>query len=263
MTAMATNTTATMTGTDYSIFIPARMEAQRLPGKPLLKVAGKTLIAHVCERALEAGARQVVVATDDARIAAEAGSLGVTTCMTARTHRCGTERLAEAAALLGLPAEAIIVNLQGDEPLMPVAALHQVAALLSDSEADAATLCRPLEHRDDFADPNVVKVVCDQRQRALYFSRAPIPWPRESRGRELPGPAPAQRHLGLYAYRVGLLQRYQRWQPHPLEQTEQLEQLRLLAHGAQIRVAQAVTEVPPGVDSAADLRRLQELLEKA
>lgn len=235
------------------IVIPARYASSRLPGKPLLDVAGKPLIERVYERARASGAASVTIATDDERIRAAAEGFGARVVMTSASHRSGTERIGEVLAHLGIGSGEIVVNLQGDEPLMPPALLRQVAqALESDPEAVVATACHRLHHVDEFNNPNVVKVVRDARGRALYFSRAPIPFPRDGEG-----PAEAFRHIGLYAYRAGFVARYCGWSPCPLESIEQLEQLRVLWHGETISVVET-TELPEaGVDTPEDLERVR------
>lgn len=241
------------------ILIPARYASTRLPGKPLLDVAGRPLIARVYDRARATGAASVTIATDDERIRAAAEGFGARVVMTSPQHRSGTERLGEAIARLGLGPEEIVVNLQGDEPLMPPALLREVArALESDPDAVVATACHRLHEPDDFRNPNVVKVVRDARGRALYFSRAPIPFPRDA-----PAPAGAFRHIGLYAYRAGFVARYCGWPPCPLEAIEQLEQLRVLWHGERIAVVEAEDAPPAGVDTLEDLERVRKIFETA
>lgn len=237
----------------YSVFIPARHASTRLPGKPLLELAGKPLIRHVYERARESGASRIVIATDDPRIAAAAEAFGAESCMTSTRHVSGTDRIAEAVGLLGYDEDRVIVNLQGDEAQMPGAAIRQVGDLLSgDARADLATLYRPLSTRGEFHDPNVVKLVFDADGYALYFSRSPIPW-QDGRA----GAPAAFRHVGLYAYRVGFLKRFSAAAPSPAERCERLEQLRALHFGARIRVAEALCEIPPGIDTPADLERVR------
>jgi len=249
----------------YRVVIPARFGSTRLPGKPLRLLAGKPMIQWVYERARRSGARQVIVATDDERIAQLVRELGGEACLTAATHTSGSDRIAEVARREGWPGSALIVNLQGDEPLMPEALIDQVAALLAGNPgADLATLSVPLESLAALLDPNVVKVVTDGAQRALYFSRAPIPWSRDGApdGRlSQSSYAGARRHLGLYAYRVDALLRLAALPPSPLEQLEKLEQLRALEHGLDIRVAHAVVAPGPDVNTAQDLAAVAALLE--
>lgn len=235
------------------IIIPARYASTRLPGKPLLDIAGKSLIERVYDRARESGAASVTVATDDERIRAAAEGFGARVVMTSASHRSGTERLGEAIGRLGLRSEEVVVNLQGDEPLMSPVLLREVArALEDDPDAAVATACHRLHDADDFRNPNVVKVVRDARGRALYFSRAPIPFPRDSAH-----PVVAFRHIGLYAYRVGFVARYCGWPPSPLENVEQLEQLRVLWYGERISVIEAGDLPEAGVDTLEDLERVR------
>jgi 3-deoxy-manno-octulosonate cytidylyltransferase (CMP-KDO synthetase) len=222
------------------------------------------MIARVYQRAVGCGAVAVVVATDDQRIAAAATAAGAEVCMTRADHPSGTDRLAEVVDQLGLDDAAIVVNLQGDEPLMPPQLLQQVAADLgAHPDAAIATLAAPIEDADQVTDPNVVKVVCDRAGYALYFSRAAVPWQRDAMARE---PSVAidlagfRRHLGIYAYRVGFLRRYSGWQPAPIERAEALEQLRALWQGERIHVVDAALPPPPGVDTEEDLVRVRMLL---
>ncbi len=232
------------------VIIPARYASTRLPGKPLADIGGKPLVQRVWERACASGAASVVIATDDERIRAAAGRFGARVCLTSAAHRSGTERLAEAIEQLGLPAEEIVVNLQGDEPLMPPELIGEVAAALArDREAAVATACHPIGDPAEFANPNIVKVVTDARGYALYFSRAPIPYPRDG------GLPAACRHIGLYAYRAAFVARYIALPPCPLEETEQLEQLRVLWHGQRIAVWRTDRAPGPGVDTPEDLER--------
>jgi 3-deoxy-manno-octulosonate cytidylyltransferase (CMP-KDO synthetase) len=249
----------------FRVVIPARLGSTRLPGKPLLMLAGKPMIQWVYERARRSGAQQVIVATDDERIAQRVRELGGEARMTALTHASGTDRIAEVAQGEGWAGSDVVVNLQGDEPLMPEALLDQVAALLAAHPgADLTTLSVPLESVAALLDPNVVKVVADAQQRALYFSRAPIPWSRDSAGdRPLSQTSHlgAQRHLGLYAYRVSALLRLAALPPSPLEQIEKLEQLRALEHGMEIRIARAAVPPGPDVNTSQDLAAVSALLE--
>lgn len=252
---------------DFHIVIPARYGSSRLPGKPLLTLAGEPMVAHVAQRARESGAASITLATDDRRIAAAAADLGVDVCMTAAAHPSGTDRLAEVAEQKGWHDEAVIVNLQGDEPLMPASLLRQVAVnLQAHPTASIATLCTPISTQQQLFDPNVVKVVCDCQGYALYFSRAPVPWYRDGFARQprtLPSMLAHYRHLGLYAYRAGFLRRYGGWPPAPVEQCEALEQLRALWMGERIHVAEALQSPPAGVDTEEDLQRVAELLSHA
>jgi 3-deoxy-manno-octulosonate cytidylyltransferase (CMP-KDO synthetase) len=248
----------------FRIVIPARYASTRLPGKPLLPIAGKPMLQWVHERALRAGAAQVLVATDDQRIAAVAEGFGAQVVMTAATHETGTDRIAEVAALQGWSDDVMVVNLQGDEPLMPQALLQQVAGLLAtDTQADIATLSAPVAGLSAFLDPNVVKVVGDARGRALYFSRAPIPWNRDAAPAGLGSQSQhdgARRHIGLYAYRVRALRRLAALPPSPLERLEKLEQLRALENGLSIAVADAIELPGPDVNTPEDLARVAERL---
>ena len=236
----------------FAVVIPSRYASLRLPGKPLRLINGKPMIEHVHARALESQASEVVVATDDERIASAAEGFGATVCMTGDQHRSGTERIAEVADLLDWPDEMIVVNLQGDEPAMPAALIDQCAMLLDDSSADLATLASPLAAEADFDDPNVVKVVCDRHGDAVYFSRAPIPHPREAASRRL-AIETALHHHGIYAYRCGVLRKLVDAEPSPLEEAEQLEQLRALSLGMTIRVGIPAARPGPGVDTEQDL----------
>jgi 3-deoxy-manno-octulosonate cytidylyltransferase (CMP-KDO synthetase) len=238
--------------TAFVVVIPARYASTRLPGKPLREIRGKPMLEHVWLRGRESKAREVVVATDDERIAAAAERFGALVCMTGDQHRSGTERIAEVADLRDWDDRCVVVNLQGDEPAMPPVLINQVATLLVSSDADIATLASPLASQDDFENPNVVKVVCNCRGDALYFSRAPIPFAREAARAERARQA-ALHHHGLYAYRCGVLRRLVATEPSPLEVAEQLEQLRALSIGLRIRVG--IPDVRPGrgVDTEADL----------
>ncbi len=244
----------------YRIVIPARFGSTRLPGKPLLEIAGKPMLQWVYERAADCLAEEVVIATDDERIMQLAAGFGASAVLTSRDHASGTDRIAEVAALRGWTDEMVVVNLQGDEPGMPAELIEQVAGLLLEQpHADVATLAVPVRDRDEYFDPNAVKVVTDHDGRALYFSRAPIPWYRDSAG--LDGPVfGARRHLGLYAYRVSALRRLAAFEPSPLERAEQLEQLRALAYGLCIVVGEASRRPGPDVNTADDLLRAAAVL---
>ncbi|TQV64994.1 MAG: 3-deoxy-manno-octulosonate cytidylyltransferase [Halothiobacillaceae bacterium] len=246
----------------YKLVIPARYGSSRLPGKPLLGIAGKPLIRHVIERARQAAADEIVLATDDERIATVCEPLGVKVLMTSPEHATGTDRLAEVARLMGWPDDAIVVNLQGDEPLIPFELLDRLAAnLAAFPQAAIATLCTPIHHARDLFDPHVVKVVRDKFGFALYFSRASIPWERDAFGMEADRHHDhGFRHLGLYAYRAGFLRDFAQWPEAPIEGLEKLEQLRALWNGARIHVD--VVAEPPGhgVDTPEDLARVEALL---
>ncbi len=250
---------------NYKVVIPARYASTRLPGKPLRELLGKPMLQYVFEAASVCKAAEVVVATDDARIETAARDFGADVCLTAAEHASGTDRLAEVVARRGWPDDAIVVNVQGDEPLMPPALIDQVARDLADNpDAAIATIATPLVAAGEFFDTNVVKVVTDKAGFALYFSRAPIPWDRDllhDDVRALPIGIVALRHIGIYAYRVGYLRRYAEMRPCPLEQAEQLEQLRALWYGERIHVAQAGQRPGPGVDTEEDLHIVEQLLQ--
>ena len=241
----------------FCVVIPARYAATRLPGKPLLDIAGKPMIQHVHERAQESGAEMVIIATDDARVQAAAKGFGARVCMTSSQHRSGTDRLAEVVDQLGLDDGQIVVNLQGDEPLMPPAVIHQVADnLAAKPTAGMATVCSRITTAAELFDPHAVKVVLDAEGMAVYFSRAAIPWDRDafaSTTEELPERSEHYRHIGLYAYRAGFLRQYVNWPSCHLEEMESLEQLRALWQGQRIHVAEAVETPPVGVDTMRDL----------
>ncbi len=250
--------------TAYTIIIPARFASSRLPGKPLREIAGRPMIAHVIDRALAAGASRVVVATDHAEIAAVAAGYGVEICMTRSDHATGSDRLAECVEQLELEDQQIVVNLQGDEPEMPASCLREVASVLQRSDAEMATLATAIASNEELLDPSCVKLVLDSGGRALYFSRAPIPWDRTapvSQATSAAVPRGAWRHIGLYAYRAGALRRFAGMPAGQLEQIEMLEQLRALEAGWTIRVAIAPEPVPAGIDTEADLAQLKARLE--
>ncbi len=246
----------------FTIVIPARYASSRLPGKPLLDLAGKTMLQRVWERAGASSAQRVVIATDDERINAAAQEFGAEVMLTRPDHPSGTDRIAEVVQRLELGDDAIVVNVQGDEPLIPAEVIEQVAAnLAAHPEASIATLSESIDDPGTLQDPNAVKVVADRRGMALYFSRASIPWPRDhdwSTG-EMP-PGSWFRHIGLYAYRVAFLHRYTGWSAAPLERCESLEQLRALYEGERIHVEEACVPVPGGVDTADDLAALRQRL---
>ncbi len=248
----------------YRVVVPARYGSSRLPGKPLLPLLGRPMIEWVYQRARRSGAQEVIIATDDARILQAAEAFGATALLTEAAHASGTDRIAEVARRLRWAAEDIVVNVQGDEPLMPSALIDQVASLLqAHAGAAIATLATPIESPAALLDPNVVKVVTDLQQRALYFSRAPIPWVRDGAAAGLSSQrscALARRHLGIYAYRVGALARLSGLPPSALERLEQLEQLRPLEHGMEIRVADALVPAGADVNTAADVARVEALL---
>lgn len=242
----------------FRVVIPARFDSSRLPGKALLPLAGKPMLQWVHERAKSSQATEVVVATDDERIATAARVFGADVAMTARTHLSGTDRIAEVAATRGWAEADIVVNVQGDEPLIPPVIIDQVAQLLdSHARADVATLAARLDQAADFNDSNVVKVACDGTGRALYFSRAPIPWNRDAPATLTPA---SLRHIGIYAYRVGALRKLAKLQPSRLELIEKLEQLRALEAGMEIRVELAKERPLADVNTAADLERAERAL---
>jgi len=242
---------------DFRVVIPTRYTSTRLPGKPLLPIAGRPMIQHVHERSLECGASAVVIATDDERIRDVAEQFGADVCMTSSEHESGTARLGEVVGRMGWDADTVVVNVQGDEPLIAPALIRQVAAdLAAHPDAAVATLAWPLDDDADLQDPNVVKVVLDRAGYALYFSRAPIPYARDGAAG---GVAEGLRHIGLYAYRAGFLAAYSRLPAAPLEQVEKLEQLRVLWNGLKIHVSIAVEMPGPGVDTPADLERVRRL----
>jgi len=245
----------------FRVVIPARFASTRLPGKPLADIAGKPMVVRVVEAALASGAAEVLVATDDARVAAAVAAAGHRAAMTRIDHVSGTDRIAEVAEQFGWDDEDIVVNLQGDEPLIDPALVAAVAqALAADSDAAIATAAHAIGDAAEFMNPHVVKVVCDAAGRALYFSRAPIPWPRDAfaTARDaLPAGFSARRHIGLYAYRVSFLRRYGQLAPAPTEQWEALEQLRALWHGFAIRVIECDQAPAAGVDTPEDLERVR------
>ncbi len=240
---------------DFIAVIPARFGSSRLPGKPLADIDGRPMIAWVYERAQHSGASDVLVATDDERIAAACREFGAVVELTSASHESGTDRIAEVAERLEWADDQIVVNVQGDEPLLPPALISQVAVLLGqDPDAGVATLVTPVRSRDEWQDLNLARVIVDRNGRALYFSRAPIPWPRDG------GTPPALRHIGLYAYRVDALKQLAATSPCELERVERLEQLRALWLGMKIVVAEACEVPPRGVDTEADLDAVRELL---
>lgn len=242
----------------FVVVIPARYASTRLPGKPLLDIAGKPMIQHVWERAQQSDTQHVLIATDHDEIADVARSFGADVAMTRADHPSGTDRLQEVVAQQGLPDGRIVVNVQGDEPLIPPAVINQVAQLLNaHPQADMATLCEAIHSQAQFEDPNCVKVVCDESGRALYFSRGQIAYPRDGLLENQPW---GYRHIGIYAYRSGFLHRYVSWPPCVLEQTEKLEQLRALYKGSAIYVAEACEQIPAGVDTQHDLDQVRQWL---
>ena len=248
----------------FTVVIPARMASSRLPDKPLADIGGLPMVVRVAQRALQSQASQVVVAADDERIVAACQAHGVQVLLTRQDHLSGSDRLAEACQLLALPDNAVVVNVQGDEPLIPPALINEVARVLRERpDASMSTSAHEIGSLEEFTNPNVVKVVMDARQMALYFSRAPIPWWRDGQSdsgfKALPNPAPL-RHIGIYGYRVGFLSLFPTLKPAPLETMESLEQLRALWHGHRIAV-HVTSEAPgPGVDTPDDLARVRSLI---
>lgn len=249
----------------FHVVIPARYASTRLPGKPLQLIAGKPMIEYVWRQACASSAEQVVVATDDERIVHACRAFGAEVVLTSAEHESGTDRLAEVADRLGLADDAIVVNVQGDEPLIPPAVIDQVARNLArHRQAAIATLAERLEDADSLFNPNVVKVLVDTHGLAMTFSRAPLPWARDAFAvsqERMPDDVPYLRHIGLYAYRASLLRAFVNWGPCWLEATERLEQLRALWHGERIHVDEACVSPPAGVDTQADLDRVRRLLE--
>jgi 3-deoxy-manno-octulosonate cytidylyltransferase (CMP-KDO synthetase) len=248
----------------FTVVIPARMASSRLPNKPLADIGGLPMVVRVAQRACQSQARQVVVAADDARIVQACQSHGVTALLTRQDHLSGSDRLAEACQLLGLDAEDVVVNVQGDEPLILPQLINDVAMLLAQRpEASMSTAAHAIGSLEEFMNPNVVKLVMDARQSALYFSRAPIPWWRDGQSggsfQTLPTPAPL-RHIGIYAYRAAFLSGFPHLPPAPLETMESLEQLRVLWHGHRIAVHVTEQAPGPGVDTPEDLERVRQLL---
>lgn len=241
----------------FIVIIPARYASTRLPGKPLLDIEGKPMIQRVWQQACKSAASRVVIATDDQRIQHTAEGFGAEVCLTNPDHPSGTDRLQEVATQLGLDPQQIVVNVQGDEPLIPPSVIDQVAENLAKySEAGVSTLCEAIEDVETFFNPNAVKVVADNAGMARYFSRAPIPWSREhfKTGRDsLPNNNIARRHIGIYGYRVSCLNLFVSWPIAPLEAQEALEQLRFLANNIAIHVADACAPVPSGIDTQQDL----------
>lgn len=246
----------------FRVVIPARYASSRLPGKPLADIHGKAMVLHVVARALQSGAQRVVVATDDARVQRAVSAAGYEALMTSPEHASGTERLVEVVNTLGWDDDTVVVNVQGDEPLIDPALIAAAAQQLANhADAAMATLVHPITEHADFVNPHIVKVVSDAQGYALYFSRAPIPWPRDAfaAGERMPAHLPVLRHIGLYAYRAGFLRTYAGLAPSPLEAVEMLEQLRVLWHGYRIRLGIAADLPAPGVDTPEDLARVRAL----
>ncbi len=249
--------------TGFVVAIPARHDASRLPGKPLRLLAGDPLVLHVARRALDAGAREVWVAADDERIATALVGSGVRIAMTSPDHASGSDRLAECAGIAGWDDDTVVINLQGDEPFAPAAGIRAVADVLMDSGAPMSTLATAIEDVESLLDPNTVKVVRAGNGDALYFSRAPVPWPRDAFANDrskLPADNACLRHIGIYGYRAGFLKQFAALPPGRLERIESLEQLRALEHGFRIAVGITPVPFPSGVDTEADLARAEQHL---
>ncbi|MDX1489869.1 MAG: 3-deoxy-manno-octulosonate cytidylyltransferase [Pseudohongiellaceae bacterium] len=250
----------------FTVVIPARYASTRLPGKPLLDIGGKPMIQRVFERSLESDASAVYIATDDQRVYECAKSFTDNVCLTADTHQSGTDRIQEVASQLKLSAEDVIVNVQGDEPLIPPAAINQVAHnLLLSAEAGVASLFEDIHSLEEWQNPNAVKVVVEQSSGlALYFSRSPLPWRSAESAQQLvsEGQAIAKRHIGIYAYRVSTLNNYVQWSQTELEKAERLEQLRAMSHGVRIHMARAEDNIPAGVDTPEDLENVRRYIEQ-
>lgn len=249
--------------TPFYVVIPARYASTRLPGKPLLDIAGKPMVVWVAERAKLSGAKQVIIATDDQRILDTLKQRGHQAVMTRTNHMSGTDRIAEVAQHQGWAEDAIVVNVQGDEPLIEASLIIEVAnALANSKDAVMATACHAIDNQADFINPNIVKVVLDAANNALYFSRAPIPFPRDSFANAvLPFGLPLYRHIGIYAYRTKFLKAYAHLEPASIEQLESLEQLRVLYHGHKIAVAVTPHAPAAGVDTQADLEKVRNLMQ--
>jgi 3-deoxy-manno-octulosonate cytidylyltransferase (CMP-KDO synthetase) len=244
----------------FTVVIPARYQSSRLPEKMLLDIGGTPMVLRVVERALKSKASAVYVATDDERIRAACQGAGVNVLMTSPAHTTGTDRITEVAQQLGLKDDAVIVNVQGDEPLIPPAVIDQVAAnLMTRPDTGICTLYAPILEEAEFRNPNAVKLVTDGQGRVLYFSRASIPWPRD--GLTAASLALAKRHIGLYAYRVGVLKQFVTWAVCPLEDSEKLEQLRAMHNGVTIHAERCCEFIPAGVDTAADLEHVRQLVQ--
>ncbi len=241
----------------FLVVVPARYQSARLPGKPLLSIAGKPMVQHVVERARQSAATAVYVATDNTEIASVCDSFGAQVCMTNPEHPSGSDRIEELTRILKLKDEDIVVNVQGDEPLIPAAVINQVAEnLQKNPQAGLCSLYEKIDNLEDISNPNVVKVVTDKQGMALYFSRTGIPFDRDSSATTT-----YKRHIGLYAYRVKALREFVAWPQGELEISEKLEQLRFMEHGIKIHMAQSLESIPPGIDTEADLLHVRNLLE--
>lgn len=248
----------------FHVIIPARFESSRLPGKPLMEIHGKPMIEWTWQQARRSGAERIIIATESKQVQHVCEAFGAEVCLTADHHQSGTERIAEVIEIAGLGGDEVIVNVQGDEPMLPPELIHQVAdGLLAHPEISMATLCEPIADVDTVLDPNAVKVTRDVANRAINFSRAPLPWSRDTFSTEvktLPKEWAYKRHIGLYAYRAGFVKQYVSWPECALEQVEKLEQLRVLWHGEKILVLDALCEAGVGVDTEADLQKVRRLL---
>lgn len=245
----------------FTVVIPARYHSTRLPGKPLADIGGKPMIQWVYEQSIASGAEQVIIATDNEQVALAAESFGATVCMTSPNHESGTERLAEVVEKMNIDSRQVIVNVQGDEPLIPPSIIRQVAENLANSDAPMSTLAVEITHESEVFNPNAVKVVTDKDGYALYFSRASVPWDRDNFSRDnKPIAQPLLRHIGIYAYRAGFINTYVNWQPSSLEKIECLEQLRVLWYGEKIHVEVALESPPAGVDTPEDLEAVRRLV---
>jgi len=248
----------------FTVIIPARFESTRLPGKPLVDILGRSMIQRVYDQASKSDCHRVIVATDSIKVFDEVKKFGGEVTMTATTHVSGTDRIQEVAKLEDLADNEIIVNVQGDEPLIPPSAINQVAECLSLHNCFMGTLYEKIDSFDELFDPNIVKLVSDNYGRALYFSRAPIPWDRDVFAEEKRSLDPLieyKRHIGIYAYRVDALNQFVQWPMASIENTEKLEQLRIMAEGKEIFVEEVAETFPPGIDTAADLQRTIDYLE--
>lgn len=244
----------------FTVVIPARYQSTRLPGKPLADIGGKPMVQWVYEQAKQAGADQVIIATDDERVEQVAKAFGAQVCMTSPHHESGTERLAEVVKLMGIADDHIIVNVQGDEPLIPPSIIAQVAENLANSQAPMSTLAVEIRDEAEVFNPNAVKVLTDKDGYAMYFSRATIPWDRDNFANNNTIAQPLLRHIGIYAYRAGFINTYINWQPSALEKIECLEQLRVLWYGEKIHVAVAKEAPAAGVDTPEDLQAVRDII---
>ncbi len=247
----------------FTVIIPARFESSRLPGKPLMQINGKPMIEWTWLQAKKSGADRIIIATENTDVLQACTDFGAEVCLTAEHHQSGTERIAEVIELMHIQGDDIIVNVQGDEPMLPPELIHQVAdGLLDHPEISMATLCEPIDEVETVFDPNAVKVSRDVANRAINFSRAPLPWSRDTftETKTLPQEWAYKRHIGLYAYRAGFVKQYVAWPECALEQVEKLEQLRVLWHGEKILVLDALCDAGVGVDTPADLERVRGLM---